>query len=130
MVKKMQGKTRASKLPLQNTRRDSSSSESSSIDSFTSFSFELSSFTSITNCNCLSSSTDECDYYINKKKQNKTGVSQMKIKKKLSKRRNPSEMSTTASKKLGNKKNSKEKTHKVRKGTLQNSHYKSKCITI
>lgn len=135
MVKEIQRiQVRASKLfvPLKNTRRDSSSSELSSTESFTSSSSELSSFTSITACSCLTSCTDECDYlvYINKKEQKNGRNLTNENKKKLSKRRNPSEMSTTALKKLDSKKNSKEKTYEVPKSTLENSHHKSKYIII
>ncbi|XP_011258186.1 male determiner protein Mdmd(V)-like [Camponotus floridanus] len=129
MVKEIQRiQVKASKLfvPLKNTRRDSSSSELSSTESFTSSSSELSSFTSITSCSCLTSSTDECDYlvYINKKEQKNGRNLTNENKKKLSKRRNPSKMSTTTLKKLGSKKNSKEKTHEVpkkNKKILENS---------
>lgn len=136
MVKEIQVsiQVRASKrfVPLKNTRRDSSSSELSSTESFTSSSSELSSFTSITSSSCLTSSTDECDYlvYINKKEQKNGRNLTNENKKKLSKRRNPSKISTTTLKKLGSKKNSKEKTHEVPKSTLENSHYKSKYIVI
>lgn len=133
MVKKIQHiQVSASKrfVPLKNSRRDSSSSELSSTEYLTSSSSELSSFASITTCDCLTGCSNKCDYlvYINKEERKMAEISQTR--KKLSKRRKPSEMPTTALKKLGSNKNSKKKTHEVPKSTLQNSHHKSKYIII
>ncbi|XP_072763521.1 uncharacterized protein [Anoplolepis gracilipes] len=85
------------------------SSEFSSSESITSLS-ELSSSASFTSCSC-----SDCDYsmFTNKKERKNKAIEYMQVKKRLLKRRNPSEMSTNALKKLESKKNFKGKALKV-----------------
>lgn len=98
------------------------SSELSSSESITSSS-KLSSSATFTTCSCPTEDggCTDCVYTLfrNKKERKRDEINSMLRRKKLSKKRNPFEMSSKTLKKLESK-----------KSTLQNSHCKSKYIII